>query len=236
MQTAAFGEFITGVFVCELKNRFLCLVNISGEDVVCYVPSSCHLSNFLDLKGKTVILIPTKTIDARTKYSIFAIPYKRNYIILNTYMSNKALENSINSRRFSFLGKRKSILSEYCVKGYKTDFFIEDSNTLIEVKSVISLNSNAVFPIVYSERTQQQLKHIQRLILDGYKACFIIISLNPYVKSVCIDKNTAFYQEYQKCISMGMISKAYSCRLTLKDIVVERELNILIDDVTNSLI
>ena len=42
-------NFKTGIFIRELKNRFLCEVEIDSESVVCYVPSSCHLSNFLKL-------------------------------------------------------------------------------------------------------------------------------------------------------------------------------------------
>lgn len=56
MQTVLTPEHKTGIFIQELKNRFLCEVEIDGESTVCYVPSSCHLSNFLDLKGKSVLL------------------------------------------------------------------------------------------------------------------------------------------------------------------------------------
>ena len=43
------ANIVTGTFVKELKNRFLCEVVISGIPTECYVPSSCHLSNFLEL-------------------------------------------------------------------------------------------------------------------------------------------------------------------------------------------
>lgn len=52
MQTTRDPEYITATFIKELKNRFLCEVEIDGERVVCYVPSSCHLSNFFKLEGK----------------------------------------------------------------------------------------------------------------------------------------------------------------------------------------
>lgn len=52
MQTVLNPEYKTGIFKQELKNRFLCEVEIDGESTVCYVPSSCHLSNFLSLQGK----------------------------------------------------------------------------------------------------------------------------------------------------------------------------------------
>lgn len=87
MQTASNPGFIIGTFKKELKNRFLCEVQIDGTDVVCYVPSSCHLSNFLKLEGKKVLLVPTKTPNSRTPYALFAVPYKRNYIVLNISMA-----------------------------------------------------------------------------------------------------------------------------------------------------
>ena len=86
-------EYAYGVFVKELKNRFLCEVEIDGKVEECYVPSSCHLSNFLQLKGKRVLLVPTQGKSPRTKYALYAMPYKRNYIVLNTSLSNAAVEN-----------------------------------------------------------------------------------------------------------------------------------------------
>ena len=86
---------IEGFFIRELKNRFLCEVKIDGKVEECYVPSSCHLSNFLQLKGKRVVLIPTQGKNPRTKYALYAAPYRRNYIILNTSLSNVAIEKGI---------------------------------------------------------------------------------------------------------------------------------------------
>ena len=103
MQTVLTPEHKTGIFIQELKNRFLCEVEIDGESTVCYVPSSCHLSNFLDLKGKSVLLAPTQSKNARTQFALFAIPYKKNYILLNTSMANRTVADSIKGRRVCFL-------------------------------------------------------------------------------------------------------------------------------------
>ena len=90
MQTTRDPEYITATFIKELKNRFLCEVEIDGERVVCYVPSSCHLSNFFKPEGKKVLLVPTQTKNTRTKYALFAVPYKKSYIILNTSMASSS--------------------------------------------------------------------------------------------------------------------------------------------------
>ena len=218
---------IEGIFVRELKNRFLCEVKINGEVEECYVPSSCHLSNFLKLKGKRVILVPTQGKSPRTRYALFAQPYKRNYIILNTSLSNTAIENEIHSRRFSYLGKRKTVLKEHYVDGYKADLYVPESKTIIEIKSVLSSNENAVFPTVYSERTQNQLKSIQKMLDKGYKVAFIIVSLNPYIKNVTIDKSTDFYIELSKCLEKGMEINAYTSQLFNYKIEIKKQIQML---------
>ena len=124
--------FLKGKFVKELKNRFLCEVLIDDVPTECYVPSSCHLSNFLTLRGKSVLLLPAQDRNSRTKYALYAVPYKRNYIVLNTSMANKAIEQGIHSRRFSFLGQRSEIIKEHNVDGYKADLYIKDTDTIVE--------------------------------------------------------------------------------------------------------
>ena len=128
--------YVNGVFIRELKNRFLCEVKIDGKVEECYVPSSCHLSNFLHLKGKKVLLVPTQTKNSRTRYALYATPYRRNYIVLNTSLSNAAIEKGINNRRFAYLGKRSLVHKEHSVEGYKADLYIPKTKT-IDRKSVV---------------------------------------------------------------------------------------------------
>lgn len=221
-------NFIEGIFVKELKNRFLCEVVIDGVSTICYVPSSCHLSNFLCLEGKQVLLVPTLTPGSRTPYSLFAVPYKRNYIVLNTSMANRAIENSIQSRRFSFLGKRKITVKEHMIDGYKADLFLPETNTIFEIKSIISTENCANFPSVYSERTLQQLGIIRNLLLQNHKVCLAIVSLHPYLKSINIDNNTDFYTELVKCMNEGLILKAYTSRLHYDEVKIDKEIPIVL--------
>lgn len=229
MQTTCDPKYITATFIKELKNRFLCEVDIDGERVVCYVPSSCHLSNFLKLAGKKVLLVPTQTKNTRTQYALFAVPYKRSYIILNTSMANKAIENSIHSRRFSVLGRRKTVIKEHYVGGYKSDLFIKDTNTVIEIKSVLSTEDTAQFPTVFSERTLMQFEKLQELMVKGYKVHYIIVSLNPYVKKIRIIQDTQFAKMLSSCFENGMSISAYSCRLKNASVFIEQEIPVFIE-------
>lgn len=224
MQTAISDDFKTGIFIKELKNRFLCEVEIDSETAVCYVPSSCHLSNFLTLQRKKVLLVPTASPKSRTKYALFAVPYKRNYLVLNTSMANRAVESSIQRRLFAYLGKRKNVSKERSISGYKCDLYIEDTDTIVEIKSIISIKKQAVFPSVYSERTIKQLKLLSRLLNEGRRVSYCIVSLHPYVDEIHIDSNTQFSSELQECMRQGMDLHGFTTRLTENGLVIEKEI------------
>ena len=219
--------YVNGVFIRELKNRFLCEVKIDGKVEECYVPSSCHLSNFLQLKGKKVLLVPTQGKNPRTRYALYAVPYRRNYIVLNTSLSNVAIEKGIHKRRFSYLGKRSLVQKEHSIEGYKADLYIPQTKTIVEIKSVLSEKNEAVFPTVFSERTQNQLKNIQEMLDKGYNVAFIIVSLNPYVKKLTIDKSTEFYSELTRCIENGMEIRAYTSHLKDYEIEIKKQIPLL---------
>lgn len=227
MQTVNSNKITEGYFIRELKNRFLCEVEVDSKLAVCYVPSSCHLSNFLDLQGKKVLLLPNISKNTRTEYSLFAVPYKKSYVILNTSMANRAVEASISQRRFAFLGKRRSVKKEITKGGYKWDLLIEESNTLVEIKSVISTKTPAIFPTVYSERTLKQLHIISELLSSDNKICYLIVSLNPYIQEICLDQETEFYSALKSCIEQGLILKGYTVRFKDSKLVIDREIPVV---------
>lgn len=207
-------DYVYGTFRTEIKNRFLCNVNIAGEEVTCYIPSSCRLSNFIDMTGRMVLLRPIETPNARTPYAVYAVKYRKNFILLNLAQANRIIESQINRRYFSFLGMRKNVQREYKIGNYKTDLFIHDTNTLIEIKSTLSFSRKSIFPTVYSERSVKQLKEISRLLDEGYRACYILVSLNPSVKEIVINAEVKdYYNTFMECIEKGMTYSAFSVRL-----------------------
>lgn len=207
-------QVLQGTFKEELKNRFLCLVEVAGVDTLCYIPASCRLSNFVDMKGKHVLLTPIKSQNTRTRYSVYALFVKGRYVLLNMSASNQIIEHNIRSRRFSFLGKRKNIYKEHVIDGYKSDIYIEDTKTIVEIKSILSFDRIAFFPSIHSQRALDQLKQLSLLLNKGYNICYIFVSLNPCVKELMINKEeTEFDTLFQECINKGMCVKVYSLRL-----------------------
>lgn len=208
-------ELIIGIFKTELKNRFLCTVNVDGEDVTCYIPSSCRLSNFIDLSGRTVLLKQNLSSSTRTAYAVYAVKYGKQYILLNLAQANRVIESQLSRRYFSFLGKRKNISHEVRIDSYKTDLYIKDTDTVIEIKSILSFEKKAMFPTVYSERAVEQLRKLSHLLDEGHKVCYLFVSLNPRVKELYLNKDIVdYYDAFQECLEKGMIVQAFSLRMT----------------------
>ena len=208
------SEFIYGVFKQEMKNRFLCSVEIDGKTVTCYVPSSCRLSNFLDMTDRSVMLTPVTDPKARTRLALFAVKYGRGYIPINLANSNRTVEQQIYRRYFSFMGKRKDVTRETKIGDYKCDLFIKDTNTIVEIKSLLAFEKQAVFPTVYSERTVKQLEQLSSLLDQGYSVCFLMISLSSTVKEISINRKMEdFYRLFSECVNKGMKYRGFSLRL-----------------------
>lgn len=106
------------------------------------------------------------------------------------------------------------VISLRDVSKYLLELFIHDTNTLIEIKSTLSFSKKSTFPTVYSERAVKQLTEISRLLDEGYRACYILVSLNPSVKEITINSEIEdYYKEFMKCIEKGMTYCAFSIRL-----------------------
>lgn len=207
-------EYVKGTFLREQKTRFLCDVLLEGEEIECYIPSSCKLSKFVDLTGKEVILQAVESKKSRTDYSVYAARLGRYYVLLNLAEANRVVEDQLYRRYFSFLGKRQKVYREKVIDGYKADLYVENTKTLIEVKTLLSFDQEGSFPSMTSKRAEQQLGKLSELLDKGYKVCYIVISLNTKVKSIGLNNDyEIFCQLFRICLNKGMEVKGFSIRL-----------------------
>lgn len=200
---------ISGIFIKELNRRFICDVIIDGKLEECFIPSSVKLKNYLKLTGKTVLLTENKSLNKRTRYSLYAVKYYNKFIFLNLNIANKLVEENLLDTGYcesQFLNREKLI------DGYKTDFVISGKNTeVIEVKSVLNIRRKVTFPNVYSKRMIDQLKKILLLLEKNIKVSYYIVALSPIIKEILINSEyMEFYNLFIDCINHGMIIKGFS--------------------------
>ena len=139
--------------------------------------------------------------------------------------ANRVIEKTMHTRRFCYLGKRQKVQREKVVENYKTDFYIEDTQTIIEIKTVLCDKTEGNFPSVYSERAERQLVCLNDLLIKGYQVLYIIIALNPKTRKIILDEgNTPYMAKFSKCIKNGMLVKAYSLKIVDENVVIRKEI------------
>lgn len=171
------------LFLAENKNRFVGKILLDNNESLCYIASSSHLKHFIDLKDRKILLLPIESKKATIKYSLFAVEIEDTYIITNTNVSNQIIRNEIHSKYFDFLGARSTFLNEHNLGNYKCDIFIPETKTVIEIKSLISLNDIEVFPNVYSKRFEKQLSRIEQLLTEQFKV-YLLFHMVRHQKSL----------------------------------------------------
>lgn len=217
------NQVIEGIFVKEIKNRFLCFVMIDDKEVKCYVPSSSRLENYINLKNKKVLLTINRGRNISTKYSVFAVKYYNKYIILNLHYANKLFEFKLSEGAYEEYSGSRPCKREIKIDGYKADLFYETTEKIIiENKAIISTKRKTTFPIANSQRGIEQLKKLEVLLKKGYKVNYNLISLSPYVKTVKVDANKSeFYEHFLRCIRNGMQVFGYCLYISGQDMHIE---------------
>ena len=124
----------------------------------------------------------------------------------------RIIASSIRSRRFAFLGKRERIRREISIDGYKCDLYIEDTDTIIEIKT-ISLEKDGHFPTAHSIRSNKQLEELERLLDSGHKVCYLFVALCPKTKRLHLDFDNQYTSLFNSCIEKGM--RYYGCGLKM---------------------
>lgn len=201
---------ITGKFIEECSNRFLCHVSISGEVTECYVSSSSKLANYINLKNKTVMLVENRGKNLRTQFTLQAGRIKGKWVLLNLNSINELyLEMLFKERKY----KPAEIQREKFVQDYKTDFYIEKEKLLIEAKGILSENPNAIYPVVSCGRAYRQLLSIQQLLKQGYSVEYGFILMNPGIEKIELNtKEDHIRDAFNRCVELGMQISFYSTK------------------------
>ena len=183
---------------------------VYGQVEECYIPASFKISRQINLKNKEILLQRNVNPKARTRFSLYAVKFKRNYILLDLKLANSIIYQQLHRRYFSFLGIRSNVRREKNFYNYKCDLFLEDTKTVIEIKTFITEENSGYFPSIYSKRAIMQLNAILCLLKKGYRACYIVLSMNPYLNSLCLrEDDTEYCYIFRKCLSEGMVFKCY---------------------------
>lgn len=218
------NELKEGVYLQESKHRFMCEILIDGRVEKCYVPSSCKLEKLISLTGETVLVSPVKKKESELRYSLYAVRKNRSWILLNLSEANTVVGKSLNKKCFGFLGSKKNMMYERKIGNYKSDIFLPEEKLMVEIKTILTEEETGVFSGVKSKRVKKQLEEIANLLDTGYKACLLLIALNPRTNRIVFPEELK--DSIQLAIDKGMVCKGFSIRFRKKKPTIGNEIEV----------
>ena len=227
-------SLIKGKLIKRYK-RFFVDVKINKEIVTAHCPNTGSMKGLLD-KGNEVYLLKNDNPKRKLKYGLELIQAKKNLVGINTHIANRIVEHGLNNNLINELKNSDNIKSEvFFNKETRFDFLIEKNKQkiFVEVKNVTLFRNKktAEFPDAITTRGSKHLLTLIDAIKKGYKTYLIFLVQIQNVNNFKIAKDIdeEYYKNYLIAKKAGVNFLAYGCKLSSKNIYIDRKIKILND-------
>ena len=223
---------IKGKFIKRYK-RFFTDVKIGKETITAHCPNTGSMKGLLD-EGNEVYVSKNNDPKRKLKYTLEIIKVKRNLVGVNTHFANKIAFHGLSNNLVKEVENNDSIKPEvFFDKETRFDFLVEKNKQkiFVEVKNVTLFREEktAEFPDAITLRGSKHLKTLIEAIKKGYKSYLLFLIQIEGVENFKIAKDIdkEYYENYLLAKKAGVIFLAYKCKINLKEIKVDKKLNIL---------
>jgi len=225
-------SLIKGKLIKRYK-RFFVDVELNKEIVTAHCPNTGSMKGLLD-KGNEVYLMKHDDPKRKLKYGLEIIKAKKNLVGVNTHMANKIVYHGLNNNLIKELSNNSLIKPEvFFNKETRFDFLVEKNKnkSFVEVKNVTLFRDKktAEFPDAVTSRGSKHLLTLIDAINKGYKTylIFLVQIQNMENFKIARDIDSEYYKNYLTAKKAGVNFLAYRCKISSKEIFVEKKLKII---------
>ena len=225
-------SLIKGKLIKRYK-RFFVDVKLNKETITAHCPNTGSMKGLIDQDNK-VYLLKNNNPKRKLKYGLEIIEAKKNLVGINTHMANKIVNHGLNNNLIKELKNNDYIKPEvFFNKETRFDFLIEKNKQKIflEVKNVTLFRDKktAEFPDAITTRGSKHLLTLIDAIKKGYKAyiLFLVQIQNMENFKIARDIDSEYYKNYLTAKKAGVNFLAYRCKISSKEIVIEKKLKII---------
>ena len=225
-------SLIKGKLIKRYK-RFFADVKLNKEIVTAHCPNTGSMKGLLK-EGNEVYLLKHDDPKRKLKYGLEIIKAEKNLVGVNTHMANKIVNHGLNNNLIKELNNCEKIKPEvFFNKETRFDFLIEKNGqkSFIEVKNVTLFRDNktAEFPDAITSRGTKHLITLIDAIKKGYKSylIFLVQIQNMEYFKIAKDIDSEYYKSYLKAKKAGVNFLAYRCKISSKEILIEKKLKII---------
>tara|TARA_B100000700_G_scaffold242780_1_gene270487 strand:- start:14837 stop:15535 length:699 start_codon:yes stop_codon:yes gene_type:complete len=227
-------ELIPGVLVKRYK-RFFVDIKLKNKIITAHCPNSGSMLNLLK-KGNPVWFTKAKNDKRKLKYTLQIIEVDRIKYCINTHITNKIIQESINNKLIDELKEYEIVKSEKKFgNNTRFDFYLanikENIKAYLEVKSVsLSRKKNcAEFPDAVTDRGK---KHLENLILanqQGYKSylIFLVQIENCNSFNIASDIDPLYFKVFKEALKKNVNVLCYNCKFSDKGISINKNIKIV---------
>ena len=227
-------SLIKGKLIKRYK-RFFVDVKLNNDIVTAHCPNTGSMKGLLD-EGNEVYLLRNNDPKRKLKYSLEIIRVKKNFVGINTHMANKIVNHGLKMNLINELKDNDSIKPEvFFNKETRFDFLIEKNKQkiFIEVKNVTLFRDKktAEFPDAITSRGSKHLLALINAIKKRYKTylIFLVQIQNMENFKIAKDIDNEYYKNYLLAKKAGVNFLAYRCKVSPKEILIEKKLKIIND-------
>ena len=227
-------SLIKGKLVKRYK-RFFTDIKLNQETIVAHCPNTGSMMGLLD-EGNEVFVSKNEDPKRKLKYTLEIIKVKKNLVGVNTHFANKIAFHGLSNNLVKEVKNSNNIKPEvFFDKETRFDFLVEKNNqkTFVEVKNVTLSRKDklAEFPDAVTSRGSKHLKTLIEATKKGYKTYLLFLVQIQGVTGFKIAKDIdkEYYENYKLAKKAGVKFLAYRCKISSKEIKIEKKIKIIND-------
>ena len=224
------SSLIKGKLIKRYK-RFFVDIEVNNKKLITHCPNTGSMLGLLD-RGNDAWATKHNDPKRKLKYTLEMIKVKHRIIGVNTHRANKIVEHALNNKLIDEFKSIKNIKAEFKYSDNTRFDFLCDKK-ILEVKNVTLLRNDnfAEFPDAITSRGSKHLLALIDAIKKGYKSylIFLVQIQNMKYFKIAKDIDNEYYKNYINAKKAGVKFLAYRCKISAKEIYIEKRINILDD-------
>jgi sugar fermentation stimulation protein A len=223
---------IKGKLIKRYK-RVFADVKLDKEIVTAHCPNTGSMKGLLD-EGNEVFISKSDNPKRKLKYTLEIIKVKKNLVGVNTHFANKIAYHGLSNNLIKEVVNNDHIKPEvFFNKETRFDFLIKKNKQkiFVEVKNVTLFRDEKIaeFPDAVTSRGSKHLKTLIEAIKKDYKTylLFLVQIQDAEYFKIAKDIDSEYYKNYLLAKKAGVNFLAYRCKISSKEIKIEKKLKIL---------
>ena len=223
-------RLLQGTIIKRYK-RFFADIKYKNEVITAHCPNPGSMMGLLD-SGNKVWFSISNNPNRKLKYTLEIIEVEKKMVGINTQLANKIILEALNKKKIKELIKFNNIRTEVKFSDKtRFDFLISNSKEkcFVEVKNVTLVREEKIaeFPDAITSRGTKHLKELIEAKKQGFKSYILYLIQREdcgYFK-IAKDIDEEYKIAYDEAIRSGVKILCYNCKLSNKDIKLNRQIN-----------